>query len=305
MKLRWQPLLGIFDESEGAIWFRGGSMEAYGQASPAIGNFLCDQRFSGGAISAKIEFTDVAVPAACELILYYDPVRRYLVTAGLGSDFMFAVRHFDNNGWQLHGCAGFRQNLRPGNPYHVTATLKGSWVRLIVDGVDVISVNLPFALPPSQVGVWCRGFMDIEVRDFEIDPMRGRAFVVMQFGSPYDQLYSEVITAVCTEFELDAVRADDSFGPGLIIADIVHDIQESKLVIAEISPSNPNVYYEVGYAHAINKPTILVAKKGTTLPFDLAAFRTLFYEDSIAGKSRFEEGLRKHVSAILRDWYGT
>ncbi|MBI5571228.1 MAG: hypothetical protein HY914_14895 [Desulfomonile tiedjei] len=288
MKLRWQPLLGIFDESEGAIWFRGGSMEAYGQASPAIGNLLCDQRFAGGTISAKIEFTDVAAPAACELILYYDPARKYMVTAGLGSGPMFAVRHWDENGWQTHGYAGHRENLRSGNPYHVTATLKGSWVRLTVDGVDVTSANLPFALPPSQVGVWCGGFKDIAVRNFKIDLVRGRAFVVMQFGSPYDQLYSEVIAAVCKEFELDAVRADESFGPGLIIADIVRDIQESKLVIAEISPSNPNVYYEVGYAHAINKPTILVAKKGNH-----AAFRSRRIPNSLLrGLYRWEEPLR-------------
>ena len=51
----------------------------------------------------------------------------------------------------------------------------------------------------------------------------------------------------------------------LIIADLVRQIFESKIVIAEITPANANVYYEVGFAHAMNKPTILFADRGTKL----------------------------------------
>ena len=88
-------------------------------------------------------------------------------------------------------------------------------------------------------------------------------------------------------------------GPGLIIADIIREIASAQLVIADITPTNPNVYFEVGYALALNKPTILLAKKGTPLPFDVAGFRVLFYEDSIGGKGKLEDGLRRHLSAIL------
>jgi len=70
-------------------------------------------------------------------------------------------------------------------------------------------------------------------------------------------------------------------------------------VIAEITPANPNVYYEIGYAHALNKPTILIAERATELPFDVSPFRVLFYENTIAGKKRIEEGLRRHLEAIL------
>jgi len=84
------------------------------------------------------------------------------------------------------------------------------------------------------------------------------------------------------------------------MADMTREIAESEFVIADITSANPNVYYEVGYAHAINKPTILLANKDVAkLPFDVSGFRVLFYENSIAGKRRFEEGLRKHVVAVL------
>ena len=99
--------------------------------------------------------------------------------------------------------------------------------------------------------------------------------------------------------EFRVTRIDEQSGPGLIIEDISRAIQEAKLVIADISPVNANVFYEVGFAHALNKPTILLAEKGTKLPFDVSSFRTLFYENSIAGKKKFEEGLRKHIRASL------
>ena len=86
----------------------------------------------------------------------------------------------------------------------------------------------------------------------------------------------------------------------MIIADVVRQIDDSKLVIAEISPVNANVYYEVGYAHARGKPTILIADRNVErLPFDVSPFRTLFYDNTIDGKRRVEEGLRRHLTAVL------
>jgi predicted acetyltransferase len=127
----------------------------------------------------------------------------------------------------------------------------------------------------------------------------------MQFTPPYNELFSNVIAPVCQDLGLIAVRADETYGPGLIIADIVRDITEAKVIIAEITPANPNVYYEVGYAHALNKPTILIAEKPTQLPFDVSPFRVLFYENTIGGKAKIEAGLRKHLEAIQRQWTTT
>ena len=86
----------------------------------------------------------------------------------------------------------------------------------------------------------------------------------------------------------------------LILEDIVRGIIDAKIVVAEITPPNQNVFYELGYAHALNKPTILLAERGKTLPFDVSGYRCLFYENTIGGKGKVEEGLRKHLDAILR-----
>ena len=121
----------------------------------------------------------------------------------------------------------------------------------------------------------------------------------MQFGPEFDDVYQDVVKEVCKSYEVNVLRADEVSGPGLIIGDIVRELSVSQLVIADITPTNANVYFEVGYALALAKPTILLAKKGTPLPFDVAGFRTLFYEDTIGGKKKLEDGLRKHLDAIL------
>jgi nucleoside 2-deoxyribosyltransferase len=61
------------------------------------------------------------------------------------------------------------------------------------------------------------------------------------------------------------------------------------------------VFYELGYAHALRKPTILLADSSKDLPFDVRGYRCIFYENSIGGKRKVEEQLRKHLEAILRE----
>jgi hypothetical protein len=57
--------------------------------------------------------------------------------------------------------------------------------------------------------------------------------------------------------------------------------------------------YEVGYADALNKPLIILAQKGTTLPFDIRGYRVVFYEDVIGGEIELAANLRKQLKAIL------
>jgi hypothetical protein len=99
--------------------------------------------------------------------------------------------------------------------------------------------------------------------------------------------------------QFDPYRADEMSGPGMILSDIITGIQDAAVVIAEITPVNANVFYELGYAHATGKPTILLAEKGMSLPFDVSGFRCIFYDDSIGGKRRVEAELRRHLEAIV------
>lgn len=100
---------------------------------------------------------------------------------------------------------------------------------------------------------------------------------------------------------LDVVRIDEMAGPGIIGEDIERQIAEAKIVIAEITAPNQNVFDELGYAHALNKPTILLAQRGKELPFDIRSYRVIFGDDSIGGEPALERNLEKHLDAILRE----
>ena len=122
----------------------------------------------------------------------------------------------------------------------------------------------------------------------------------MQFGHGYDDLYQDVIKNVCEKNGYIVYRADEGLDTGLILNDIVSAIRNSALVIADITPDNPNVFYEVGFAHALNKPTILLNEKNQRekLPFDISGFRTIFYDNSIGGKKVVEEKLNQFIANI-------
>lgn len=266
----------------------------------SFGLAISSMGFSGGEISAKVEFDQIGPGNSCELIFFFDPTRRTHVHAGIGGfDSAFCIRHWDGANWQTHASTGSRASLRARTKYSLRVKVLGSRVTLLVDHVEVLGAILPFRLPPSQTGLFCLDDANIRVSQFEVDSRRAKVFVVMQFTTPFNEIHEEVVKKICAEFGLEAHRADETYGPGMIVADVAREIAEAEFIIAEITPPNPNVYYELGYSHAINKPVIMLADKTIEkLPFDVSPFRVLFYDNSIAGRRHFEDGLRQHIRAI-------
>jgi hypothetical protein len=312
-KVGWVPLRGDF-ETEPNLVFRGRKILAVPPNSPPgtdkveqadFGILLSSLTLADGDVAVDVELEQATDETICEIAVAYDADARHLVCAGLGGEksSMFTIREFgkqDPQGWFYHHVGGTRSALRSGIPYKLDVNFRGALVTMRIDGVIVGSARVTSPLGrPRQVGLFCKGEHAITFRNFVVKPQKPKAFVVMQFGNEYDNVYKDVVQGVCDDYEVVSLRADDVVGPGLIIADIIREISSAQLIIADITPANPNVYFEVGYALAMNKPTILLARKGTPLPFDLAGFRVLFYEDSIGGKGKLEEGLRRHLEAIL------
>lgn len=301
--IKWISLVGDFKSLPDGLVFRGGEVEVAQRGTGAkVGNFVCDRLFGAGHIQATIRFVDLTERAACALILYHHPPTGGFVTAQLGGLELCSVRSWGGNEWTVFAAQGPADQLLPGKDYEFAAEVVGSRVTVSLDGIRTLSTNLPFLLPRGHVGIWALGYHDIEVRGFVVKPSTPKLFVVMQYTPPYNELHSDVIVPMAHELGFQVVRADDSYGPGIVIADIERQIIEARVVIAEITPANPNVFWEVGYAHALKKPTILIAERDTRLPFDVSPFRVLFYENSIAGKKKVEDGLRKHLAAIDVDW---
>lgn len=279
---------------------------------PSYGVVLSDLRFSGGAVEATFTFEESSV-AVGEVILAYNPQTREMLTAGVGGGVgrpLFSVRERvrDNEGdrgshshWEMLDAAGDGSDLEADKPYHVRGSMSGSRIELTVNGIEVLAAQRRGVVAPNlfPTGILCGSVENVKVSAFCIDAEVPRAFVVTQFSEHFTDVYLEVIKSACKDFGIEAIRADEIYGPGMIVEDIVEQVRTAQLVIADISVENPNVYFEVGYALATRKPIILLAKKGTSLPFDVSGFRVLFYEDTIGGKSRVERGLRNHLRALL------
>lgn len=112
-------------------------------------------------------------------------------------------------------------------------------------------------------------------------------FVIGPIGDPGTQTradaddFMEYIVSPCPalkEFDYEKpVRADHLNEPGRITSQIIKLLMEADLVIADLTGSNANVYYELSLRHALGKPVIHMATVGTHLSFDVRDNRTIFY----------------------------
>jgi nucleoside 2-deoxyribosyltransferase len=103
-------------------------------------------------------------------------------------------------------------------------------------------------------------------------------FVVMSFRDESDDSYN-TIARVCRGFGFEPNRTDRVPTTERIYSRIVQGIQRAAFVIADVTFSSVNVYYELGFAEALGKDVLVVAKEGTALPFDTNDIPTLFFKD--------------------------
>ena len=76
---------------------------------------------------------------------------------------------------------------------------------------------------------------------------------------------------------MQPIRADEVFSAGSVLQDIVSRLMNSSVVLADITEENRNVHYELGLAHALGKPTVLIAPQGAQLFFDVGQERMITY----------------------------
>ena len=72
---------------------------------------------------------------------------------------------------------------------------------------------------------------------------------------------------------------DDSNISSNILAHVIEEMLSAKIVIANISGRNPNVFYELGIAHALGKPVLLISESLSDIPFDIHSQRILAFRD--------------------------
>ena len=97
-------------------------------------------------------------------------------------------------------------------------------------------------------------------------------FFVCPFGNDeVDHNYEYVIKPLIEKHAMVIQRADEISNTQTITQKIISAVNRARFVVADLTEARPNCYYEVGYAHAIGKPVVILAKTGTNRHFDLAA----------------------------------
>jgi hypothetical protein len=98
------------------------------------------------------------------------------------------------------------------------------------------------------------------------------------FGGWNDRYYDEVYKPAVQAAGLVPKRADDLYRPSAIVHDIWAYVRKSQVMLADVTGKNPNVFYELGLAHALGKPVVIVTRSMEDVPFDLRALRVIQYD---------------------------
>ncbi len=95
-----------------------------------------------------------------------------------------------------------------------------------------------------------------------------------------DLFLGSFVEPALESFKLNVVRADAIDKPGIITRQIIDYIMRSRLVIADLSFHNPNVFYELALRHAIKLPVVQIIRAGDKIPFDVNQMRTIYIDTS-------------------------
>jgi hypothetical protein len=141
--------------------------------------------------------------------------------------------------------------------------------RSFTDWMEKISAILELIAASSELGL-VDGRQVTEAARYR----PGTAFIMMWMDKSQPELtdVSDAVKEVFAKFDIHAVRADDIQHEDLITSRILTEIKTAEFCFADLSGGRPNVYYEVGYAHALPRRVILYRKAGTGLHFDLAGY---------------------------------
>jgi nucleoside 2-deoxyribosyltransferase len=117
----------------------------------------------------------------------------------------------------------------------------------------------------------------------------------MPFDGDFDDIYKLGIKQSCIDAGAYCERVDEQIFEESILERIYNQISKADIVIADMTNRNPNVFYEVGYAHALGKATILLTKNSQDIPFDLKHYPHIIYDNKI---TKLKEELTTRVK-----WY--
>lgn len=113
-----------------------------------------------------------------------------------------------------------------------------------------------------------------------------------------DLIFEWIIKPVTEKIGYKTFRASDLAEPGIITSQIVQNLIDADLVIADLTFGNPNVFYELAIRHVTKKPCIHMIRSGDRIPFDIASNRTISLGTDIRTGQLAKEELEKQILSI-------
>jgi nucleoside 2-deoxyribosyltransferase len=106
-------------------------------------------------------------------------------------------------------------------------------------------------------------------------------FAIMPFAEEFDDVYTTIKSAVegaVSDNPVRCFRLDENRAAGRISERLLKELQSASFCIADLTGCRPNVMWEIGYAMALRKPTIIVTQSLNELPFDIRDMQSLQYD---------------------------
>lgn len=170
--------------------------------------------------------------------------------------------------------------------------------RWSVKDVDLYAVLLKHvflaATTSGSEGSSAINFPTTEARDSSL------VAVMMPFDTEYDAVYDAIKEAV-SDAGLYCQRVDDIWDSDHIMTDVASLLWRAEVIVADLTGRNPNVFYEVGLAHALPRKTVMLTQDSSDVPFDLQSIRYLKYEmDDIRNHDGFDlkRDLKKRLQRL-------
>jgi len=126
--------------------------------------------------------------------------------------------------------------------------------------------------------------------------MNKKCFIIMPFRDELKSLY-EKLKMICQDLGVECRRADE-ISIGSITKGIFEEIYYADFIIADLTLSNPNVYYELAVSHCIGRKTILITQE-EKIPFDIGQEYVIKYSNTIEGTIVLEKHLRRLFKHLL------
>jgi uncharacterized protein YwbE len=265
---------GFQFEKEVAAIFRALGAEVEhntGIAGSQIDILLKERTPSGTIIRSAVETKSYMHPVGIDVINAFSAITFLLKQRALIERAILVAK------------AGFTQAARTAAESHGIELLEFADLRQRVLG------------QPSAVETALRS-LDLEEKAASREMNRPpRICVLMPFAEAFVDVYVLGIREAAEKLGYIVERADDIEHNGDILEIIYERIRSADAVVADTTHCNPNVFYEIGYAHALGRPTILITRAGETLPFDLQSKNHIFYSSIVELREKLAKCLKATI----------